>query len=130
VRVGGPLVGAEDDEGFKIGDQAMLDLETCAQDAELLRANRQICCCFTASCQPPNVLPLSALTFEDSCCVAAAAPAIWRLGLLELLLDEGHISLSLGRVERVLTHLRERCEPVVDDPEEVVKIRIDFVRYR
>jgi hypothetical protein len=41
----------------------------------------------------------------------------------ELLLGEGHASLGRGHRVRA-AHLRERGEPVVDDPEEVVEVRV------
>jgi hypothetical protein len=49
-----------------------------------------------------------------------------RVDRWELLLGEGHT--SLGRGHRVRAHLRERGEPVVDDPKEVVEVRVAFGR--
>jgi hypothetical protein len=44
-----------------------------------------------------------------------------RIDRWEPFLGEGHT--SLGRGQQARAHLRERCEPVVDDPEEVVEAR-------
>ena len=49
-----------------------------------------------------------------------------RVDRWELLLGEGHA--SLGRGHRVRAHLSERGESVVDDPEEVVEVRVAFGR--
>ncbi len=54
ARVGGPPVGAEDEEGFDVGDQALGDL---------LAGGR------VTACQPPQLLPL---TFRHG---GGAAPA-------------------------------------------------------
>jgi hypothetical protein len=58
VQVGGPPVGADDDEGFKVGDQALRNL--CA------RGKITLC---QVDCQQPNLLPLA---FENG---GNAAPA-------------------------------------------------------
>jgi hypothetical protein len=44
AQVGGPPLGAEDEEGFDVGDQALGNLRTGGR---------------VTACQPPNLLPLT-----------------------------------------------------------------------
>jgi hypothetical protein len=77
-----------------------------------------------SACQQPN-FKLSQCCHSPSNTVTAAVQPEHLLVRCELFLYEGHISLGQG--QQVHVHLQERCEPVVDDPEVVVEVWIDFV---
>jgi hypothetical protein len=85
-------------------------LETCAQEAGSLCANGQICCS-----SPSNTAAAQRLQRMRAC-------DSW-----EFFLGEDHT--SLGRDQRVHAHLRECCEPVVDDQEEVFEVWGAFGRW-
>jgi hypothetical protein len=107
VAVGGPPVGAEDEEGFNVGDQALGNLRTGGR---------------VTTCQPLNLLQL---IFKHGCSAAPATDVLtsgnssW--------VRATPLSAEDNEYAPMLRHLRECCEPVVvDDLKEVVEVPVVF----